>query len=354
MQVGGYLVIHLFFFYIVTIFVKNILHMQQHIDVSVLLPVYNVSKYIEQCLVALFTQTKTAGVEFIIVNDGTPDNSIEIAREVASRYPNINLIIVDQPENRGLSAARGRGIDEASGDYVIFIDSDDWCEPTMIEELHGEITSKNADIVSCDMFYNYTEKVRYKKQPLPSEDGVECAKALLNDKIHGYIWNKIYSRKLFTDNKITFLDHLNMWEDVLVTTQLLCFAKRVVYLPKAYIHYRKVSSGSITNTATKRNRDNEIRVIKELENFAEREGFLPELLEPLTLKKLKTIHRCYTQFTKEQRAEYEGVFSEALPMLWSCKHLGFMRRLTIYLGEHNATWLLSAIRSSVNFIRRKK
>jgi glycosyltransferase involved in cell wall biosynthesis len=205
-------------------------------EISVITPVYGVEKYIEKCLRSLFTQTMVEGVEFIIVNDSTKDASMEIARRVIAEYPEVDVKIVEHERNMGYSVALQTGMDAATGEYTIYVDSDDWVEPAMLERLWAAARRDDADIVVCDYFVDYPKGRRYVAQPVPAT-GVETLGLLLRHKIHGSLCNKLVRRSLYTDNGIRTLPGLNYMEDFLLYTKLFPVARRISYLPEAFLHY---------------------------------------------------------------------------------------------------------------------
>ncbi len=205
-------------------------------DISVITPVYGVEKYIEKSLRSLFTQTKTDGVEFVLVNDCTPDNSMEVARRVISQFPNLTVKIVEHEKNGGLAAARQTGIMAASGKYMIHIDSDDWCEATMLEEMYNCAIESDADVVVADIYIDYDKKEVYKKMSAP-DSGEECVAAILEGRMSGSTCNKLTKRSLCIDNNLAWVPGLNIAEDWLIYLKIFSNAKKVVYLPKAYLHY---------------------------------------------------------------------------------------------------------------------
>ena len=129
--------------------------------VSILVPIYNVSTYIEKCANSLFSQTFT-DIEYIFVNDATPDDSIEKLQKVIEKYPNRkeNITIIQHAENRGLAVARNTAKYAANGDYVLVVDSDDYIEEQMVEILYKKAITDNADIVISDIFIE--TKTNYK------------------------------------------------------------------------------------------------------------------------------------------------------------------------------------------------
>ena len=132
--------------------------------VSVIVPIYNVSRFIKRCAESLLNQTLD-DVEFIFVNDSTPDDSVDILKKVISDYPDRNTMIINHEVNKGLPAARNTGLKVASGDYIFHCDSDDFVEPTMLNDLYNLACDEKADIVWCDWYLTFEKNERYMKQP---------------------------------------------------------------------------------------------------------------------------------------------------------------------------------------------
>ena len=150
-------------------------------DVSVLVPVYNVSKFIERCLHTLFSQTYD-NIQYIFVNDCTPDQSIEIIQKVLNKYPQRkeHVKIINHDKNRGLAAARNTGIENAGGEYVLHIDSDDYIELDMVELMFGKAKEEDADIVVCDFNIKWKKTQKIASQHFTDKD--QYLRDILNTK----------------------------------------------------------------------------------------------------------------------------------------------------------------------------
>ena len=142
--------------------------MKNSIKISVCIPVYGVEKYIERCARSLFEQTLLEDVEFIFVNDCTPDNSINILRSILTEYPHriSQTHIIEHAVNKGLSAARNSAVEAAKGKYVYHIDSDDFIEPQTLEALLQTAEMQNADIVANELIWYWSDR---KKTVLPKK-----------------------------------------------------------------------------------------------------------------------------------------------------------------------------------------
>ena len=177
--------------------------------VSVIIPVYGVQNFIERCASSLFNQTMKE-VEYIFVNDATPDKSIEILKKVILQYPERKVIVIDHSENKGLPAARNTGLKLATGKYIFHCDSDDYVEPDMLEQLYDRAVEKDADIVWCDWFLSFNKNERYMHQP-EYDTSFEALKAMLSGVMKYNVWNKLVKRSLYVDNNIALIpQHYNL------------------------------------------------------------------------------------------------------------------------------------------------
>lgn len=161
--------------------------------ISVLIPVYNVEKYIERCLISLFENTIARYCEFIIVDDCSPDNSMNVIQSVLEKYTNIkeNTFLHSHDCNRGSAATRNTALLHSHGEYIICVDSDDWVEPDYLERLYVKANETYADIVVCDLYKEFIHKnkeyihktIKIKNQLC--EDAEECLKGLLTGQVEG-------------------------------------------------------------------------------------------------------------------------------------------------------------------------
>ena len=214
------------------------------IKVSVIVPVYNVYAYIDKCLNTLVNQTLT-DIEIIVVNDGSPDNSEEIINKYLNSFSNI---VYYKKENGGLSDARNYGLKKAHGEYIAFIDSDDYVSYDMYEKMYNKAKSGNFDIVVCDINYVYetTDRVDRVSSNIP-KDTTDIKKAMLD--IYPAAWNKIYKKKLF-DSGIEFKKGI-WFEDVEFIYRMMPLIKSIGVIHEPFNQYLQ-RKGSITSSIDKR------------------------------------------------------------------------------------------------------
>ena len=209
--------------------------------VSVIVPIYNVEKYLEKCINSLLSQT-LEDIQIILVNDGSKDNSGNIAREYEKN--NKNRIIYVEKENGGLSDARNYGLKYATGDFIAFLDSDDYIEKNAYEEMYNKAIEENADYVECDFIWEFPNKIRVDKQ-YPYKNKKEMLSF-----VRVVAWNKLIKRQLITDNNLEFPKGLR-YEDVEFTYKLIPFVNKFAYVDKPFIHYVQ-REGSIANVQNER------------------------------------------------------------------------------------------------------
>ncbi len=218
--------------------------------VSVIVPVYGVERYIERCAVSLFEQTYK-DIEYIFVNDATPDKSIDVLRAVIDRYPERakTIRIVEHPHNKGLSAARNTGIDNATGEYVWHVDSDDYVATDAVEKWVETAEKHRADIVICDINVVttngiFTEQVQYSYK----EDYI---RRLLQHTQKCAHWNKFYRRSLLERTGIRSDEQIRLAEDFAVTPRLLYCAERVVMYHEPLYFYETTNQSSYVHNLSR-------------------------------------------------------------------------------------------------------
>lgn len=208
--------------------------------ISLIVPIYGVEKYIAKFAESALDQTYQ-NLQFIFVNDGTKDRSMEILRElISSRYTHLQsrIVIIDK-ENGGLPSARKAGLDVAEGEYVLFADSDDWMETDAVEKVMAKADETDADIVYFDLIKEYGNRTSYKRErEYTGATKDDFIVNIFNYKSFGYTVTKCFKRRLYTENVIYF-PKLGMHEDIYLMSQIIFYAKSLVHIPEALYHYRK-------------------------------------------------------------------------------------------------------------------
>lgn len=216
--------------------------------VSIIVPVYNVASYIEKCARTLFGQT-LENIEILFINDCSPDNSIDIIKELLEQYPHrrSQTRIINRTENGGQAAARKQGIIEATGDYIIHCDGDDWVDLDLYSILYNKAIETGADIVVCDEVMEYEGR----QVPKPSEEAASNGKELMRNwykrTVGLFCHNKLVKRSLYFDNDILPWIGLNMWEDNGLFARLFYYANKVVQIKGGPLyHYNRMNINAMT------------------------------------------------------------------------------------------------------------
>ena len=204
--------------------------------VSIIVPVYNVESYLDKCLNSLVNQTLKE-IEIIIVNDGSTDNSKKIIDKYAKKYKNIIAIT---KENGGVSEARNLGLTKATGEYIAFLDSDDWVELDMYEKMYQKALAENFDIVACDTQAIFPNEKQYIGSNI-KEDNV-LNNTLMIDA-YAVLWNKIYKKELLEG--IKFKKGMNFCEDVEFLYMIYPKIKKIGVI-KEPLHNYLQREGSLT------------------------------------------------------------------------------------------------------------
>ena len=209
--------------------------------VSIIVPFYNVEGYIEKCLETLVNQTLQE-IEIILVNDGSKDRSINIVQKFLQRYP--DKIVYLEKENGGLSDARNFGILHSKGEYIAFLDSDDYVEKGMYQKMYELAKKENSDMVQCNFYWEYPDKRKIGK--MIEYDNKN--KMLENARVEA--WNKLIKREILEKANIQFPKGYQ-YEDVEFTYKLIPFIERVSFIKEPLVHYIQ-REGSISNSQNER------------------------------------------------------------------------------------------------------
>ncbi len=321
-------------------------------DISVIVPVYGAEKYIEKCLRSLFVQTKSSDVELVLVNDCTPDRSMLIARDIINDYPKANVKIVDLTLNSGSSVARRTGVENSVGKYTIQIDSDDWVEPTMLEELYNKAVECDADIVGCDYIIDRPYGSQYVSMPM-GNNNIECLKMMLSTKLTQSLCFKMVKRELYNQQGVKFyLDGVDSWEDFVASAKLYYYAKKVAYVPKAFYHYVQISSDSITRCGFSQKRlDNIVSAVKETESFFKTTEELLALERSIIDRKIYAKHTLIRHGGVYQK-KYISAFPEVNKYILKQKGMPLHNRIALYFAVHKCVWLYNFIIWSVQQIKK--
>lgn len=218
------------------------------VKVSIIVPVYNVEKYIEKCIMSLTAQSLD-DIEIIIVDDGSTDKSISIVEEYAK---NDNRIRIYKKENGGLSDARNYGLKIATGKYIAFLDSDDYVGTDLYKRMYEKAKQEQSDIVDCNFYWTYCNQG--KKDKLKKDIGEKYnGKKEMIEKARVVAWNKLYSKELLDKAKVEFPKGLR-YEDIEFFYKLVPYVEKVSFIKQPMIYYVQRKE-SIVNTQNEKTQD---------------------------------------------------------------------------------------------------
>lgn len=249
------------------------------IKVSVIVPAYNVEKYIGRCLESLINQTLKE-IEIIVINDGSVDSTSDILNKYAKNY---SIIKVIHQENSGSSSARNRGIEEAKGKYIGYLDADDYVELNYYEEMVIYAEKNNLDIVISNFIKQTTNKTEVKQDfDIKGKEyihGKEYIEEIFLGNGYPNVWDKIVLKSLYDEKKIRFEKGIFLGDDIIVTVKLGYFAKKVGKLEKAFVHYIQHESQGTSKKYLGDKIFDLYRVCENLKEFFGKENYNPKNFE---------------------------------------------------------------------------
>ena len=209
--------------------------------ISVIIPVYKVEKYIEKCARSLFEQS-LEDMEFIFVDDCTPDNSITIVKSVVEDYPNRKKQIkyLSHEKNQGLTSTRNLGLSVALGDYIAYCDSDDWVDIYMYEKLYNHAILENADVCFCNFQFAFKDKLDYYECTSVYADKTKTINSYIST-VWTVIWNMIAKREILVDYELKSPENISYCEDFWLSVRLFYYANKITKVDEALYFYNQMN-----------------------------------------------------------------------------------------------------------------
>lgn len=272
--------------------------------ISIIIPIYNVEKYLRECLYSVINQT-VKDIEIICINDGSSDNSLNIIEEFAEKDSRIKIINQD---NHGIGYARNKGIEVSSADYIYFLDSDDYISNDFLEPMYNKAIENNADIVFNDNIISFDERNKNKTKQVIREkldNGIYYIDSEFINKryINPVVWSKLYKKSKITENNIYFPIGL-ISEDAYFYYALLPFLKKAVQINNGTYYYRE-RQGSLTHQKVKKYSYDSIRIFELIYNFYKKNNLLGKYTLPYRL----------IAYRSTQNGEYSKYRKEVLKMI---------------------------------------
>lgn len=306
---------------------------------SVIVPIYNVAKYIKRCSISLFEQT-LEDIEYIFIDDCSPDNSIDILRDVIELYPNRNVQIIKHSYNKGLAAARKTGLFAATGKYIAHCDSDDWVEPNMYEKLVETAETYNADIVACNILLEDSNKSEVVSYPYSIESIENILNPIFFGWIYGAVWNKLIRRDLYISNNIFPIEDINMWEDSVLTLRLRLVSNKTIIINNSFYHYwvgERKSTFFYKNDTKKV--DDMIKATIFIEDYFVQNNLINKADLYIARMKLLAKERLLSNPSWNCLNKWKETFSDNDLNVWKFKQYSFFTKLKISLLHYLPNYL---------------
>ncbi len=283
--------------------------------ISIIIPCYNVVQWLPQCFLSLAKQT--IGIEYlelIFVNDASTDNgqTWNMLQQIERAYPE-SVIIIDLSENKRQGGARNEGLKYASGEYIAFVDADDWIDISMCEKTYNQAKKYNADILQFNYFYCYNNEVKvFCKKSVQDEfikinNDSERKTMLIEEKVDYGCWNKLYKTSLVREAGVLFAEHV-IYEEPLFVYPLLFKAQRIVTMADAFYMYRQNISGTMRKDMKDENTVKQHAKVQLLTwEFVKRQDYFQRFYEEIKLYFLHTYFYETLYFLKcrEQHISFE-------------------------------------------------
>mgnify|MGYP002537937426 FL=1 len=307
--------------------------------ISIIIPVYRVENYISRCCRSLFGM-RFQDVEYLFVNDATPDGSMAVVESILNEYPHrkAHVKLLAHPKNMGVASARNTGLEAATGEYIAFVDADDWIEENMFEKLYQRAEAGHFDIVGCDWYLEFETSKRYMRQPV-YERTSDCLKAMLSGEMRWFLWAFLIRRGIYVKNNIRFLDGANIGEDMAVLIRCFSFARSYRHISEALYHYVKSNAVSMTALDSKKQIEIVKRNVDATVSFI-RSRYPNSLEQELDFLKLNVK---FSLLISDNAANYEVwniSFPEANRSIWKNAKQPFRNRLLQWSASHRYYWIV--------------
>lgn len=325
--------------------------------ISIIVPIYNVEKYLNKCIESIVNQTYE-NIEIILIDDGSNDNSGIICDEYAKKD---NRIIVVHKENGGVSSARNKGLKIAKGEWISFVDADDWIEQTFCQTLLNKVTQEQADIALCGynrIIDNRIEKINANNQEVFLNSNEYLVKSLNPQTGFGFCHMKLIKKEVL--KSISFNERIEVGEDALFNIQLSTYIKKAVFLKQPLYNYR-INNQSVVKRYDENYANKYLKSMKIIEEYIWQE-YNEENEENIEIKQnyynfvayhimLIIVNYCYHPDNKMCNAQRKNMLKEVINndlfiiglKKSNYNNISLTRKITLYTLKHKLYWLTAII-----------
>ena len=319
--------------------------------VSVIVPIYNVEQYIERCAHSLFSQTLNS-IEYIFVDDCSPDKSIDILRDVIRLYPHRKgqVRIIRHSVNKGLTCARNSGLAVASGEFIAHCDSDDYVDVHMYQLLYEEAKYRHADVVLCDIYLKSSNSLEI-FQTITISDKTNTVKSYMAG---GYttVWNKLVKRQLYDTFNLRSQENITYCEDFHLSVRQLFYASTIAKVDRPLYYYNQQNVNSIVHTFGERALIEERIVYEEIIEFLIQENSFAPYQKEMSWRILK--NKQDLVLSKHTHSDFMQLYPWSHPYIMSCPTYFCNTKIKImmWLLTHHCRFILLPILGLRKFMNR--
>jgi glycosyltransferase involved in cell wall biosynthesis len=326
--------------------------------VSVIIPVYNVEKYLHRCIDSVLNQS-LQDFEIILVNDGSTDSSPEICDEYAQKDERISVI---HKKNARVAAARNDGIKAAKGEFISLIDSDDWIEPTMLEEMYSTATQFNCDFVMCDFTkkgkgieYTVSQPISegfYNRERIEKElfkclimfENIEFPPTISN-------WTCLFNREFLINKELYYDEDIHYCEDSIFGSKVMYNANKFYYLKGKYFYNYFYNPNSTTSKYNPKKWESYLKINERLEEYFKNNDFdfsyqLKINMLYFALNMMSEIGRSNESFLEKRRYCKKVITNKRVRTIFKdfrMPDVSFGLKIVINLIKYRCSWIYSAI-----------
>ena len=318
--------------------------------VSVVVPIYNREKVIEPCARSLFEQTMDA-IEYVFVDDGSKDKSVEVLHTILESYPERKptVKIICQPENRGVAVARRTGIEQATGEYIIHCDTDDWIDLDTYKQLYTKAKEEDADIVGCGIRHEYPN-YHHDLHQAYADTIEENIRNLLLGTIFPSLCTSLTKRSLITDNHISFPEGLNVGEDLLFNMQLYLKAKKITGIDAPFYHYTHTAVSVSEGKATPQSIYSCAEVGRRVKRLASEAGYGEKFAKEIAFRQFTLKFGLVRRFLNDENYRtWLTIAPETHKYIWQFKQYDGKLRLMLWLAAHRMMPIAQFINETISW-----
>lgn len=300
--------------------------------ISIIVPIYNAGEPLEQCIESIINQTYK-NIEVILVNDGSTDQSLDICRRWEAK--DARIIVIDK-QNGGLASSRNAGLEKSSGEYIGFVDHDDYIEPNMYEEMLNDMNNHNADIVMCSSIGINEDGIKTKAYH--TYGSFEILKDELIERMLHYekifcssVWSKLYKKSVIGDTR--FVDEIVLGEDYYFNGRLYPTINRFYYDSRPFYNYRIVE-GSMSRSKVNEHFFDKYKVVKKLSEYYSANNYRNSKdFDGLKYSiSYEILYRLYEyQGSKDQKKRWKEIFKKNVRNI---PEMSFKDKVKVFIMEH--------------------